>query len=225
MGVLREKAGTACAIALGGLAVGYRVWLRPRLLTWGATPEEISRNMPGDELQPEPDLTATRAVTIHAPPDAVWPWLVQIGPGRGGAYTYDWIENLAGLDMHSADEIRPEWQNLAVGDTLSLGSSGPSMGVQILSRPHALVFADDDRTWVWALCLYPTGDGSRLVSRNRIVVSRRAALQRLWFACVVEPGSWVMERKMLLGIKERVHHAQPDRLPDSREAARAATRR
>lgn len=211
MRVLRENAGTAYAMVLAGLAVGYRVWLRPRLLTWGATGAEISRDMPGDDLQPEPDLTATRAVTIHAPPDAIWPWLVQIGPGRGGAYTYDWIENLAGLDMHSADEIRPEWQNLSVGDTISLGSSGPNMGVQVLSRPHTLVFADEERAWVWALCLYPTGDHTRLVSRNRIVLTGRTSLQRVLFACVVEPGSWVMERKMLLGIKERVQHqALPD---------------
>lgn len=124
--------------------------------------------MPGDEPQPEPDLTAIRAVTIHAPPDASGRGWCRSGPAVAAPTTYDWIENLAGLDMHSADEVGPEWQNLSVGDIVSLGSSGPGMDVQACPV--------------------------------------RTSLQRVLFACMVEPGSWAMERKMLLGIKERVQH-------------------
>jgi hypothetical protein len=94
----------------------YRRRLRGRTLNWGATGEEAARSLPGDELLAEADIVATRAITIGAPPFAVWPWLVQMGRGRAGAYTYDWIEKLFGVDMHSADRIHAEWQGLEVGD-------------------------------------------------------------------------------------------------------------
>jgi hypothetical protein len=90
--------------------------------------------MPGDELLPEPDMLATRAITVEAPPCAIWPWLVQMGSGGGGAYAYDWIENIFGLDMRSADEILPQFQGLEVGDVLPMGRSGPGMRVEILQR-------------------------------------------------------------------------------------------
>lgn len=126
------KKTVACVIGVGasaaGLAVVYRSLLRRRCLTWGATVEEVEQPLPGDDLLAEPDIVATRAVWIDAPPKAIWPWLVQMGSGRGGAYTYDWIENLLGLDMHSAKEILPEFQDLKVGDTCPLGSRAPACG-------------------------------------------------------------------------------------------------
>jgi len=191
--------------AVGVLVAGaYPVLLRRRLLTWGATPEETGREMPGDELLPAPDLLATRAVTVDAPPEAIWPWLVQMGSGRGGAYTYDWIENLFGLNMHSADEILPQFQTLKVGDTLPLGSKGPRMQVVDLELDHALVFVSEDGRWVWAFCLYPSGGkATRLVSRNRIATPHTSTITRLINLLVMEPGSLIMERKMLLGIKQR----------------------
>ncbi len=85
----------------------YRRRLREPVLTWGATVEEAARRLPGDDLLEDADIVTTRAITIDAPPAAVWPWLLQMGSGRAGAYTYDWIENLFGLDMHSAHEIHP----------------------------------------------------------------------------------------------------------------------
>src|SRR6516165_11144017 len=112
-------AGTAVTAGLGALA--YPLFFRRWCLTWGARPDEVSRKLPGDELLTEPGIVSTRAVWVNAPASAVWPWLVQMGPGRGGAYTYDWIENLFGLDMHSADHIRPDLQDLEVGDELPLG--------------------------------------------------------------------------------------------------------
>ncbi len=160
--------------------------------------------MPGDELLPEPDVLATRSVTIDAPAGSIWPWLMQMGSGRGGVYTYDWIENLFGLDMHSINEIRPEFQDRKVGDAERLGKSGPVMRVNALNPEQSMVLASDDGTWVWAFGLYPIGDGrTRLVSRNRIAAPGAQLLVRAFQTLVMEPGSLIMERKMLLGIKER----------------------
>ncbi|MEU2253893.1 SRPBCC family protein [Nocardia xishanensis] len=172
--------------------------------------------MPGDEFLPHPELLATRAVTVAAEPAAVWPWLIQIGPGRGGAYTYDWIENLFGLDMHSANTILPQFQDLSVGDTLALGSTGPRMRAQIIERNRALVFASDDGDWIWSFGLYRTPEGTRLVSRNRIRRPGASPLGKFLYALVMEPGSLVMERKMLRGIKQRAERTpvMPGRADD-----------
>ena len=130
------RSRVAGAVGAGALVVGvavaaYPALLRTRCLTWGATSDEINRQMPGDDLLPDPDIVATRAVTVAAPPHAIWPWLVQMGSGRGGLYTYDWIENLFGLGMHSANEILPDFQDLEVGDVLPVGSKGPRMKVEV----------------------------------------------------------------------------------------------
>ena len=122
-GLIKTIAGSALAAAGSGIA--YPLFFRRRCLTWGATPEEVSGKLPGDELLPGAGLVSTRAVTIDAPPGAVWPWLVQMGSGRGGAYTYDWIENLFGLHMHSARQILPQFQDLKVGDELPMGPGRP----------------------------------------------------------------------------------------------------
>src|SRR5215213_2924628 len=163
--------------AAAAVAAAYSAPARRWYLTWGATPEEVDRAMPGDDLLPEPDLMSTRAITIAAPPAAIWPWLVQMGSGRGGAYTYDWVENLFGLGMHSADEILPQYQDLKAGDTLPLGSNGPRMRVAVLRAGHALVFASEDGNWTWAFGLRPlTENSTRLVSRNRIATPPSSAL-------------------------------------------------
>ncbi|MFG1798185.1 SRPBCC family protein [Nocardia sp. NPDC049149] len=193
--------GTATYLA--GLAVGYQLLLRRKCLMWGATTDEVARIMPGDELLADPDIVATRAITIDAETTAIWPWLVQLGPGRGGAYTYDWIENLLGLNMHSADKILPEFQNLTVGDTFELGKSGPRLRVATIEPEHALVFVSTDGHWVWAFGLYPGTEGTRLVSRNRITLPDSGLPTRLFNRLIMEPGSWIMERKMLIGIQQR----------------------
>lgn len=203
------------ASALTGLAIGYPLFARTRCLTWGATAAEAAKGMPGDGLLAEPDLVTTRGVTISATPEQIWPWLVQIGPGRGGAYTYDWIENLLGLNMHSADEILPQFQDLAVDDVLPMGDSGPRMRVAVLSPPRAFVLASTDHHWVWAFELHETAEGTRLLSRNCIALPNAALPQRLFYMYLMEPGSLIMERKMLLGIKERAERVRP--LPVSPE--------
>ena len=96
--------------------------IRDRVLSWGATDAEAGARLPGDELLENADTVSTRAISIDAPAADVWPWLAQMGPSpRGGAYTYDWIENLLGLDMHSADRVLPEFQHPQLGDTIAFG--------------------------------------------------------------------------------------------------------
>jgi hypothetical protein len=157
------------------------------------------------------DLVSTRAITIDAAPEDIWPWLVQMGSGRGGAYTYDWVENLLGLDMHSADEILPQFQDLALGDELPLGKSGPAMRVTVFAPNEVLGFRSTDGNWLWLFALYPEGDATRLVSRNVISAPDANLLGRTINRFVMEPGSLVMERKMLLGLKERAERTAATR--------------
>ncbi len=156
-----RRARHAAAVAAGAAALAaaadiatYPLW-RARCLGWGATDDEAARVMPGDDLLATPDLMSTRAVTVAAPAGAVWPWLVQMGPGRGGAYTYDWIENILGLGMHSAKKILPEYQDLRVGDVQRLGTSGPRLRVAVLDPERAMVLHSEDGNWVWAFELVP----------------------------------------------------------------------
>jgi hypothetical protein len=193
----------ASAVAIDRL---YRMYLRKWVLTWGATAEEAARTLPGDDLLDSADIVATRAIGIDAPPSAIWPWLVQMGPGRAGAYTYDWIENLFGLNMHSADRIHEEWQDLDVGDVLRSGEDRPGMRVEILDPERTLSTRSEAGDWVWTFVLVPENGSTRLISRNRIAMKGAAAGQRLG-RLAMEPGSLVMERKMLLGIKERAERA------------------
>ncbi len=212
----RKAAATTLGIASVAAAAhvaSYGMW-RQWCLDWGATSSEAHAALPGDELLVNPDLVATRAVGIDAPVGLVWPWLVQMGPGRAGAYTYDWIENLLGLNMHSADAIMPEFQRIAVGDAWKLGSRGPVLRVARLEPERALVVRSDDGNWVWAFVLEPDHGATRLVSRNRIASPGSPWLARALTRYLMEPGSLVMERKMLLGIKERAEHLAIDSAAD-----------
>jgi hypothetical protein len=195
-------AAAAAALAAGLQVATYPLW-RQWCLSWGATDEEVARTLPGDDLLAGPDIVSTRAVRIGAPAGSIWPWLVQMGPGRGGAYTYDWIENLFGLGMHSADRILPQFQDLKVGDAQRLGKRGPVLRVSVLEPERALVLRSDDGNWIWAFTLVPDGTGTRLISRNRIAVPGAPRAVRALNSYLMEPGSLVMERKMLLGIRQR----------------------
>ena len=211
-----EAAFVAGVAALaGGLAVvSYPCW-RTWCLTWGASDQEQTKALPGDDLLSDADLVSTRAVSIDADVSKVWPWLAQMGSGRGGVYTYDWIENLFGLHMHSADVILPQFQDIRVGDTQRLGKNGPVLRVALADQDAALVFRSEDDNWVWAFCLMADGTQTRLVSRNRISTPGASQLARAVFKYVMEPGSLVMERKMLLGIKRRAERLSPPRDEDT----------
>ena len=185
-------------IGLAGVVVYWAV-LREPILTWGATATEAGSRLPGDELLEEADGVATRAIDIDAPASAVWPWLVQIGPApRAGAYTYDWIENLLGLDMHSADRILEDFQHPEIGDAIEYGANRMRLGR--IDTERALAWRSEDGNWVWSFVLSEIDGATRLISRNRFrlpsIVARVGMLP-------MEPASLVMERKMLAGIKRR----------------------
>lgn len=190
-------------VVAGALVAAYPLFWRARCLTWGATPAEADERLPGDELLPAARLVTTRAIGIAAPAEAVWPWLVQMGSGRAGAYSYDWIENLFGLDMHSANVILPQFQDLKTGDELPMGKGRPAMRVERLDPGHVLAVRVADGNWVWIFALLPADGGTRLLSRNLISLPGAPALARTVWSLLMEPGSLIMERKMLLGIKSR----------------------
>lgn len=189
---------------------------RLRWRNWGATPAEIVLSLPGDELVPEPAGVVTRAVTVNAPAHEVWVWLVQIGQGRGGMYSYDWLENLLGLDIHSATDIHEDWQQLAVGDRVVLVKpgwlgikNGYSLPVQLVNPNRTIVLrqAPPEHPWdaVWSFHVIPDGEKRcRLISRSRDAINPGvgAAIGRL-FAQVLDPVTMLMTRKMLLTIKAR----------------------
>jgi hypothetical protein len=204
-----KRLGTGLVIAGAAAVALYFRFARPWHLHWGATEQEVSGTVAGDELMPNPDIVATRAVEIDAPAPAIWPWLVQMGPGRGGAYTYDWIERRLGIDIHNTDRIIPEFQHLQVGDEIPMPSY--TMRVERLDPEQAMVIRSSNHAWVWSFELRPVGGHTRLISRNRFDTSALPVKDKLAYP-VIEPGSWVMERKMLLTIKQRAEclaHAQP----------------
>ncbi len=169
------------------------------MLTWGATDVEASSRLPGDELLEDADGVATRAIEIAAPPSAVWPWIAQMGPEpRGGAYTFDWIENLLGLGMHSVDRVLPEFQHPEIGDTISLGAN--RMRLARVEPERVFSWRSEDGNWVWTFVLEPYNGGTRLVSRNRYRLQTLGARIGM---LPMEPASLVMEWKMLRGIKQR----------------------
>jgi hypothetical protein len=197
----------AIALAASGSIAALALLGRTRLLRWGAIDEEIAASQPGDELISDANVTATRAITIRRSPEIVWPWIAQLGQGRGGFYSYDFLENLLGFDIHSTDRVVSEWQQLEVGDEVRLAPTA-CLKVAILEPGRALVLqgslpiarrAPFDSTWAFILCEQPDGT-TRLLSRERY------GYKRWWAPMVVEPTqaiSLVMSRKMLLGIRER----------------------
>jgi hypothetical protein len=185
---------------------------RRQQLRWGATDAEIRRSLPGDDLVPCPDLTSSRAITIRAGVGDVWPWIVQLGQGRGGFYSYDRLENLAGCDIHSAGEVNPDWQQLDVGDLVRLAPE-LALTVAAVEPPRTLVLrggflpgaatAPYEFTWTFQLSLFSA-------TETRLVVRERYAYTRWWARFVLEPVtivSFFMSHRMLRGIRDRAEQA------------------
>jgi hypothetical protein len=186
------------------LAVIVTVALTPWMDRWGATEAELSASLPGDELVPSPVMTYTRAVTVNATAPDIYPWLLQMGAEKGGMYSYSWFEtNILQCELINADHIHEEWQGLKVGDKVKMcpGESGPpAYDVALLELNQAVVLGhQEDGTWTstWQFILVPQTDGTtRLLAR-----AREAKSGGFWN--IIRPGQFIMERGMLLGIKER----------------------
>ncbi len=205
------------ALLAAAAAGGYATLVRPRMLRWGVTDEEASGTMPGDEIVAEPKYIANHAVTINAPAAAVWPWLAQMGQGRGGLYSYDWLENMLGLRIHSSDQVLPELQRLEPGDKVRLTPEDYIADLHYLvhevdlGRSLVLVtpgspaenFKKGLPFGTWAFVLRRIDNGTtRLVARSRNDFA--SGLPGLvWNKYGLEPVHFIMERRMLLGIKKR----------------------
>lgn len=192
------------AFGLSAVLIATRITLR----NWGATKGECRAVLPGDEQVADPAVNITRAVTIEAPAATVWPWLAQMGQDKGGMYSYDWLENAVGLDIHNADRIHPEWQDIEVGDLVWLvrpgwlgNETGLGLRVSRIDPGRSLVLFEDPWHAVWSFHVIPMGpDRCRLLSRSRAPMQR--GLARLTGE-LLDPVTFVMTRKMLLGIRER----------------------
>lgn len=217
--VIRSFSWLQPAMAVIGAAVGfagYRQWS----LTWGATHDEVAGRMPGDEIGVPEAFSATRAVSIAAPPEEVWPWLCQVGVGRAGFYSYDSLDNGG---VPSSREILTGFQQVAVGDLAAPMTYPPSpttsFTVASFEFERALVWAKADGVWAWSLV--PDGDGTRLVVRLRTGPDWHHAARSLIGGVLVEVGDFPMMRKMLLGIQERAENLDTARsmsLQDMRQA-------
>ncbi|HEY6407501.1 MAG TPA: hypothetical protein VIY29_08545, partial [Ktedonobacteraceae bacterium] len=197
--------------ALGVVLLGvYHRLIRPWQLRWGATDGEVTRAMAGDEVVKQPTFHATRAVTIQARPEEIWPWLVQIGVTRAGWYSYDWLDNLG---KPSARRILPQFQHVAVGDVIPMSPDGKQgMGVKDFELNQWMLWWDNkgDATWVWGL--YPQDDSqTRLITRVRM--HYRWLSPAILFSLLVEFTDIAMMRKCMLGIKRRAEHAS-SRIPE-----------
>jgi hypothetical protein len=207
-----RRRAAAVGGAVSGSAAAYILVVRPWQLRWGATDQERDATLAGDDLIANPDLVATRAITVPAVAEQVWPWIAQLGQGRGGFYSYDALENLVGCDIHSADRVVPQWQDLKVGDQVKLHPE-VGLGVAVVEPGRALVLRGGvpmgavpppyDFTWAFVLRERPEGT-------TRLLVRERYAYTKRWAPLLVEPVAvvaFVMTQRMLRGIRDRAERA------------------
>jgi len=216
--------------ALLGFTAIVAMWnLRRWALTWGATPQELSRTWTGDELSPDAVEISTRAITIRAPVDAVWAWLIQIGQDRAGFYSYTWLENLFRCAMPRIERIVPEWQERHVGDTVWLARrdryQGEARQKVVQMVPRGVLTLASPADWgriirretshggTWAFLLVPTGaNATRLIVRSR-GPEAPTLVGRLFWLAVFEPAHFIMERKMMLRLKALAERTDPTAVP------------
>ena len=205
------------AAVAGGVLIALNIALGPLLhrwrTRWNATTDELKERLPGDEIIRSPTWTYTHAITILAPRAAVWPWLVQIGQGRGGFFSYEVLENLVGCDIHNVLELRGELQQLRAGDSVRMHTNGFGPSVSILDQERALVLggpADANGSQAtWGFYLHQTDDGvTRLIERGRHVVGNGILAKLGCGTYLIDPVGFVMSRRMLKTIK-RLAEAAP----------------
>jgi hypothetical protein len=207
------------------LALLYWFPVRRWFNSWGTTADEVRRSMLGDEVIEKPTSGAMLAVTINAPPENIWPWLLQLGYQRGGLYSYDWLDRLFGfLDRPSAKRILPEFQNLAIGDKIPWGH-GESLAVAVIDPYRSLVLDYKGRgmEWVWQFGLYPL-DGSRTRLVTRGIERTPTTLAWRLGMLIMEAAAFIMTRRMLLNLKQRAEELTSFPNASSTEVPPAARR-
>jgi len=213
---MRAAIMLVAVFATSGLA--YHFALRGWCLHWGTTPAEARATLPGDDLFPVYAGDATHAITIQAPPQKVWPWVMQIGQDRSGFYSYSFLENLVGCDMPKVEHLVPEWKPRAVGETVWFVTprhfGGQGRMIAAIVEPQRSFVMVSPKDWerlqagklaqegFWSFTLEPLGDGqSRLIARARGATppsfASRAVGRLFW-----EPMHFVMEQKMLRTIRD-----------------------
>lgn len=203
--------GLAGVGGIGALAA-YVLTVRPWHLRWGATDDELTEILPGDDVKPDAGIQVTHAVTINAPAEEIWKWLVQIGQERGGFYSHDWLENVFGLEIRNTDQIKAEWQELKVGDFVRSARKGWLGGrfddkagwfVVEIEPNRVLVLRDEIEKGSWAFVLKPFGENqTRFIVRARGDAASSFTKKALHYG-LFEPAHFIMERKMLLTLKEK----------------------
>ena len=170
---------------------------------------EKQQPLPGDPLVSKPKVTSTHGISLKVGAEQVWPWLVQMGQQKGGFYSYSTLENLIGCKIQNANRIHLEWQSLSIGDRVSLHPSAAPMYVkEIVENRHLVLAQERPVHWSWSFVLIPQKEnGCRLLVRTR--VAWRKYLHGLVLIPGVRIGHYLMERKMLLGIKQRCENSGP----------------
>ena len=182
------------------LALLYFLVLRRWQLTWGARPDELAMVFPGDEIVEQPSFNATRGITVNAPPENIYPWIVQMGLDRAGWYSYDLLDNLA---RKSAEEILPRFQHVQPGDLIPMSPDGKQgLFVKEFEKDHWMLWGDQvgDSSWAWMI-LPDDSNRSRLLTRVRM--KYRWLSPAILFSMIVEFSDFPMMRKCMLGIKSR----------------------
>jgi hypothetical protein len=190
-----------------------------RRLRWGTLGTEAADPLPGDELVPDPKWTYTLGIDIAAPPEAVWPWIAQIGQGRGGFYTYQSLENMVGCRITNTTEILPDHQHPSVGDDIYLHPTAPPMRVEIVDPPHALVLLGSpadigaEERWgmtTWQFVVRPGPDGAaRFLTRGRYDHSPDWQSRLAFGRFPIEAITFVMSRRMMREIKRLAERPAP----------------
>lgn len=231
-----EDRTTAADVAEGLVGAAKMLWafatpmLRDARSYWGATEEEIARRWIGDDVVPLPKWMWHHAITIDAPASEVWPWVAQIGQEKAGFYSYEALENVAGCEVHNAERVHPEWQELRVGDALRLHPGMPPLPIREVEPGHAFVagpridlttnaevpvgevLPERHLAVSWAFVVDPDGEARcRLSSRHRISYADELALRLQMGPTFVEPIGTTMDQRMLQGIAERVMRAREGR--------------
>lgn len=222
--LFKTAAGLAMVGGIGALAAAYNYKIRPWHLRWGATDAELTESLPGDDVKPDAEIQTTHAITINAPAADVWKWLVQIGQGRGGFYSYDWLENLFCLEIHNTDKINAKWQELRIGDFVRSANTEWFGGkykdltgwfVVEMEKDRALVLRDEIENGSWGFILKPIDENqTRLIAR--VSGNKPPNLpMKIFNYGFFEPAHFIMERKMLLTLKQRAEELSLTHIKES----------